>query len=218
MVLPLAPLIGGALGLAGTLFQNSAASANAERQMKFQKEMDNTKYQRGMADMKAAGLNPMLAYSQGGAGSPAGASAPVANVGESVARAAEGVTNSAKTSSLIRSQVENMDADTRLKIDQSKAAVENAKLASANSAVTLGTMPYLIDKANFDSVTAEGNMMINGALVKRSGIEKEYLSSDVGKTLAAAALAGSDANAASSALKNLNPGDWIGKTFKALGQ
>ena len=41
--------------------------AEAEVNRAFQKEMANSAYQRQFADMKKAGLNPYLAYSQGGA-------------------------------------------------------------------------------------------------------------------------------------------------------
>lgn len=45
------------------------------RQQQFQERMANTAWQRGIEDMKTAGLNPMLAYRQGGAQSPAGGAA-----------------------------------------------------------------------------------------------------------------------------------------------
>lgn len=38
--------------------------------MDYNTKMSNTQWQRGVADMRAAGINPMLAYSQGGASAP----------------------------------------------------------------------------------------------------------------------------------------------------
>lgn len=50
-------------------------SAEAQAERDWQTEMSNTSYQRAMADMKAAGLNPVLAAKFGGASSGSGASA-----------------------------------------------------------------------------------------------------------------------------------------------
>jgi len=52
---------------------NAASAAQAQAQMDFQERMRQTQYQTAIEDMKKAGLNPMLAYSQGGAGVPTGA-------------------------------------------------------------------------------------------------------------------------------------------------
>ena len=56
--------------------QNSAFNAQqAQANRDFQREMSGTAYQRATADMKEAGLNPMLAYTQGGASTPSGSTA-----------------------------------------------------------------------------------------------------------------------------------------------
>lgn len=109
-------LIMGGLNLFGQLDANStnrdianqatqANMAEAARNREFQAQMSNTAYQRAMADMKAAGLNPMLAYSQGGASSPSGSTGSA--VAAHVENALSPAINSAMQAVQLKSSIDN---------------------------------------------------------------------------------------------------------------
>lgn len=70
------------------------AGDQAERNRQFQAHMSGTAYQRATNDMRAAGLNPILAYQQGGAAMPSGGQASASPVGASGSSSTSGSSTS----------------------------------------------------------------------------------------------------------------------------
>lgn len=113
----------GVAGFAGSGAQNRANQRMAREQMEFQRRsmgeqmgfqerMSNTAYQRAVQDMTKAGLNPMLAYMQGGSSTPSG-SALGGSTAEMQNRLGAGI-SSALQARNIEAQVANVKAMTEI--------------------------------------------------------------------------------------------------------
>lgn len=138
-------LLGGLFGSSGAKKQNKAQIQMAREQMDFQERMSNTAHQREVADLEAAGLNPILSAKLGGASSPSGAMPNIVNEMAPLENAARSMGEKLYNYNVKKEQVANMKLQNNLLKEQVRAAeISNARQGLLEPAFSTGGR--LIDK------------------------------------------------------------------------
>lgn len=154
-------IIGSVLGYMGTQDTNASRERIADQANAFSAQQFATRYQTTVKDMEAAGLNPMLAYSQGGGSPPTAVQPQIENPMSSGLQAF----HQSAERQLMKGQLEKLaeevnstKADTALKKAQEEEARSRALLNSANAS-----------KAEDDARLAGSNVLKNLIDTVRSG-------------------------------------------------
>ena len=156
-------LLSGLFGYKGAKQQNIASAQQAQAQMDFQERMSNTAVQRRMADLKKAGINPILAGTDG-ASTPGGAMAQQYNKATSAM-------NLAAQSAQLQQQIQGVQ-HTKLQNEMIKYA-----MPFAQATADFWSKPSSRKKLSFDQYVASalsvsqifGNLFArNPAILTRS--------------------------------------------------
>lgn len=101
-----------ALSFAGSLYEGYQNRREAKKNRKFQKSMSNTAHQREMADLKKAGLNPLLTGKYGGSSTPSGAMGQTRNPMEGLPQASSAMSALKQSKGLVQAQILNQNSAT----------------------------------------------------------------------------------------------------------
>lgn len=154
-------VIGGAAALGQGLLSSAFNYASANKQMRFQERLSNTAHQREVADLRKAGLNPILSARHGGASSPPGASSQVSS---------PDVAHSALSAALGRAQIEDINSGVALKKAQTRLALEERALKAGQGMALQAEIDAVVPRtqqfqADLERIRAD---------IRRTNLESEH--------------------------------------------
>lgn len=191
----MAEIVGAVAGAMGGTYLQWAANKNLQEDAQsFDERMSSTAYQRAVADMEKAGLNPMLAYMKGGA------SSPTSGQGSVSAPDITGAISTAQQMKRTESELQTQEAQRALIAAQtmeSIAKADNTTQQTAESRARVPTYPASTSKLEADtakikqetvSATAKGYMDTQDA-AQRGLVGPKHWWTDVAESMARVGMA-----------------------------
>lgn len=141
---------------AGGWLANMGAGREAHKNRMFQERMAGSAYQRAVADMRSAGLNPALAYSQGGADSPGGAQASIGDVIGPAVSSAQQARKLGQELELMREQRILLYSQQRREDSQAELNLANRDYVRVQTQAGQYALPELRNQARLSSTPIVG--------------------------------------------------------------